>query len=261
MKRVLAVLLILTLTLSGCALTTREELPVLDATPKKDAPEPTDATPPSAEPEPMSANEAIESGAAPDPEKEAPFEAAAFEAPPTHLETAPPQELPEMPSLPQTQPEGSGTGDGNEETVPDENPNPIAPPDAPPAEPATGENPPAEPPAAVPETPQPEVDYRFALGQKVDYNTVYSHLYAFTKQIGSRRVGTNGTYAARQYILSQLSAWGFSETDGSMWKQDFYSTGNLYTENIVASIPGNGTSSAILLLSAHFDSVRDTVGV
>lgn len=223
MKRVLAVLLILTLTLSGCALTTREELPVLDATPKQDAPEPTDAVAPSAEPEPMSANEAIESGAAPDPEKEAPFEAAAFEAPPTHLETAPPQELPEMPSLPQT-PEGSGTGDGNEETAPDENPNPIAPPedppaeppatpDAPPAEPATGENPPAEPPAAVPETPQPEVDYRFALGQKVDYNTVYSHLYAFTKQIGSRRVGTNGNYAARQYILSQLSAWGFSEAD------------------------------------------------
>ena len=268
MKRVLAIVILLALVMSGCA-APREELPVLDATPKQEPSVPAVSDAPSApfeESKQMSANEAIESGTQPDPEKEIPFEEAAFEAPPTILETAPPADIPEMPTLP-VSPDGSGTGDGNEETQPPEPAEPTTPPAEPTQPPATDPTQPTTPPD--PETPPvtdpapppaPDVDYRFALGQNVDYNTVYNHLYAFTKQIGSRRVGTDGNYNARQYILNQLSSWGFSESNGSMWKQDFYSTGNLYTENIVASIPGNGTSSTILVLSAHFDSVRDTVG-
>ncbi len=262
MKRMTALMAALILLLSGCAAKPQEGLPVLDAVPREEAPA---AATPETGPEPpktapISANEAIESGQAPDPEKDLPYEMEEFEAPPTYLETAPPDDLEPLPVLPPELQTGGEETPGQQEPQPpsQEESLPEGGEETQPGQPP--EEAPPEPPQETPPEPEPEIDLRFALSQNVGYDAVYQHLYALTKQIGSRRVGTSGNAAARQYLLDRLAEWGFSETDGTLWKQGFYSTGDLYTENIIASIPGNGASPAILVMSAHFDSVRDTEG-
>ncbi len=238
--RIVALLLCAVLLCTGCAAT--GDLPVIET------PQPVSAAPPAAKQEPAStpvvqtsANDAVENTDIPDPEKEPPAEPPPHQPPPTILETQPPAEPEPAPVV--TPPAAPTPAPAAADPATDPATTPVTEPD----------------PAVDPPAPPPDVDPRYTLAAQVDADRLYGHLYTLCKEIGARRVGTDGNANARQYILNQLTALGFSEADGSLWKQGFYSTGNLYTENIVASIPSAG-GTGILLLSSHLDSVRDTEG-
>ncbi|MEG1985068.1 MAG: M20/M25/M40 family metallo-hydrolase [Oscillospiraceae bacterium] len=181
--------------------------------------------------------------------------------------TSPP--APTAPTVPPTPPAPTAP------TVPPTPPAPTAPtvPPTPPvpAEPTVPPTPPVPAEPTVPPTPPvpteptapapPPAEFSITtLSGNVNQDNLKMTLHKLCKEIGARRVGTNGNTAAQQYLWEKLQALGFNEADGSLWKHKFYSTGNLYTENVMCSIPSKNGSSKIVAVSAHFDSVRDVEG-
>ncbi|MEG1757853.1 MAG: M20/M25/M40 family metallo-hydrolase [Oscillospiraceae bacterium] len=98
-----------------------------------------------------------------------------------------------------------------------------------------------------------------SLHERVSYDDINQTLITLTKDIGTRRVGTEGNARATQFLMTSLKAFGFDEASGALVKQGFYSYG-LYTENVIATIPSDKPDAPIVVLSAHYDSVRGTEG-
>ena len=70
--------------------------------------------------------------------------------------------------------------------------------------------------------------------------------------IGPRPPGSDGIHRAQSYIIGQLRTYGCQ-----VQEHDFHGSspiGNLAMKNIIAKIPG--TSSAIVLYTTHYDTVR-----
>ncbi len=120
---------------------------------------------------------------------------------------------------------------------------------------------------AVPETAletdaapaDPNAQLILDLAGGVQHQNIADHLSALCYQIGARRVGTDGNTQARAYIIDQLSAFGYSTGDSTIYTQDFESAG-YYTENVIARHRTATANPNYLLVSAHYDTVRGVQG-
>ncbi|WEI17916.1 M20/M25/M40 family metallo-hydrolase [Acinetobacter proteolyticus] len=95
-------------------------------------------------------------------------------------------------------------------------------------------------------------------GLKLDAAQMMTHLHAF-EQIakqhgGNRAVGTQGGLASADYILDQAKKAGFSTE-----LQTFENREKTKGKNIIVEIPGE--SKQIILLGAHYDSVKMGPGI
>ena len=113
----------------------------------------------------------------------------------------------------------------------------------------------------VDESNEPNTDQIFEIIEKINESLLDEFLYELTLIIGPRRTGTTGCEIAAEYIFEQFEKMGL-ETRYQEWESMTLNLKRLIrSKNVVATLPGKGElSDEVLILNAHFDTVKDTPG-
>ncbi len=115
-----------------------------------------------------------------------------------------------------------------------------------------------EPPKA-PEPTQEQLKEKWlnSFPSSVSYDDLESNMYWMVNDIGVRNWWSSSQNYAGNLIYDRLISYGYSYSDCK--KQDFYYGGTL-GRNIIAKIPTAKSNPDIILVMAHYDTVRGTGG-
>ena len=99
----------------------------------------------------------------------------------------------------------------------------------------------------------------------IDTDRMMSHVSMLAAdEMSGRRTGTDGGVGAARYVLQQMQAMALQPACGEQIEQTFSLVrrdgSSVEATNLLARIPGTGSSDAVIVVSAHFDHLGSRDG-